>query len=86
MWCIEIDRFCYINTKNPIAYRRITTSNYCLSLEKFNEIQLISFIAIHEHNVLESMILFLDSVAFNCSAFTMITIALERYLVLCMNK
>ena len=46
----------------------------------------ISYIAIHEHNVLESMILFLDSVAFNCSAFTMITIALERYLVLCMNK
>ena len=50
----------------------------------------ISYFVFHEqdeHNhVLESIPLFLDSIAFNCSAFTMITIALERYLVLCKNK
>ena len=52
----------------------------------------ISYFVFHEqdeHNqnhVLESIPLFLDSIAFNCSAFTMITIALERYLVLCKDK
>ena len=49
----------------------------------------ISYFVFHEqvdNHVLESIPLFLDSVAFNCSAFTMITIALERYLVLCKNK
>ena len=30
--------------------------------------------------------MFLCACAFNCSAFTMTTIALERYLVLCKNK
>ena len=33
-----------------------------------------------------AIFLFVDDVAFNCSAFTMTTITLERYLVLCKNK
>ena len=33
-----------------------------------------------------SIILYMDAVARNCSAFTMTAIALERYLVLCKNK
>ena len=49
----------------------------------------ISYFVFHEqddHNVLESIPLFLDSIAFHCSTFTMITIALKRYRVLGKEK